>query len=178
MAKTGYGINLPITPQTDPRNYPDYKYEAYPRMMHEVCTKEYVEFWRQKNGFIDDRSGKVSYLCVSPKLGSQQPLRADETDVELGYAKVIGQPVIVHNAHEEREVLERRGIIDKQAKAKPVDVEIGGDAKELAELRAENARLRAAPNRQSTGDAPRQKRKYTRHKDSENVRVKELPTEA
>ena len=166
--KPGYGKTIPL-----PRKeFPDYEYQAYPRMMHEEFTKEYLDFWRGKNSYVDAGTNKICYNSASPKIGSKQPLRADEDDVELGYAKALGDPVIVHNAHEEREVLERRGLVEKQAKAKPVEVDIAGED-EMAALRAENARLREQAGQ--TERPAKKKRGRPAKPDTENVRLKELP---
>lgn len=167
--KPGYGKTIPM-----PRKeFPDYEYQAYPRMMHEEFTKEYLEFWRSKNSYLDAGTNKTCYNSASPKIGSNQPLRANEDDVERGYANAIGDPVIVRNSHEEREILERRGLIAKQSKAKVATVQIEADAAELAALRAENAKLKKAAGQPEA--APKRRGRPPRAKDSDTVTVEELP---
>ncbi len=156
MAKTGYGINVPISKQTDPRNFPDYVFVEYPKMMLQVVDKDYIDAWRSRNSYIDDRTGKTCYMSAAPKLGSKQPYVAEEADVDAGYAKTVGEPVTVNTPHEEKEFLRGRGLIEAASKPQVVEVQAGSqdDADdEIAQLRAENARLKAAASKPSSEPA-------------------------
>lgn len=171
MARTGYGVNLPITKQTDPRNFPDYVYQPYPRMMLETVDAAYVERWRQNNSYIDDRTGKVCYMGASPKLGIEREMLATAEDVEAGFATVVNQPIIVKNADEERAVMASRGKGKPPTPAAKADVQINADASEFKQLKADKAELE---RKLTAATDVKPKRKYTRRKPAIE-RVSELP---
>lgn len=104
MGATGYGLNVPLTPTTDPRNFPPYKFYEYPKMVLIPADKEYIEGWRTRNGFHDTTTGRVSYNGVSPRVGAMVPLIATADDVDAGRAKTIGEEIVVNNLAEEQEV--------------------------------------------------------------------------
>lgn len=179
MPSTGYGINVPITPQTDPRKQPDYKFVEFPKMMLQAVDKAYVEAWRERNVNPESlATGRVTYNGVAPRLGSQQPVIATEDDVINGWAKAVGEPVIVQSPHEEREFRKSRGAQEVASKPATVEVQAGpGDDEDgAAALRAENAKLKALLNKPAAATAKAAKAKPAKKAKRRIVEtVSELP---
>lgn len=169
MPKTGYGINVPITKQTDPRNFPDYEFREYPKAINIPVDKAYIEEWRFRNSYIDDRTGKTCYMGCSPRLGTMRELIATQEDVEAGYAKVVGEPVIVQNAMQEHDCLVLHGLKEAAKPAKAVAVPLADRDEELEQLRAENKRLKTKSDEQAEAEPPR--RQYKRRRNRKNVQV-------
>lgn len=151
----GYGINLPITPQTDPRNFPEYEYREYPKMILIPARKEDIQAWRDINSYVDTASGRVSYMGAAPRLNSLVPLRANQEDVDAGFASAIGKELIARNLEEERILLHSHGLTEAMPMAKKVSVQLpeapaenfDPEGRTIAEVEAENAALEAALKR-------------------------------
>lgn len=148
--RTGYGINVPITKQTDPRNFPVYEFREYPKMMVAPATKEYIQHWRETHSYVDDRTGKLCYQGAAPRLGSTQPCLADEDDVANGFADAVGKAIIASTPAQEKAYWQAHGGKPEAGTvAKPVSVDapvMGDDDTDtdalIASLEQKNERLR------------------------------------
>lgn len=167
----GHPPQIPLTPQTDERNFPQWKKDAppnqsghpYPRMLTRSCTREDREAWRDKHRKVDTVTRQEYWEERLPKVGDPIPLTATLEMVDAGHANVVGEPVIVADAIREAEVFEALGL--KSADAEPVAVEIPLAALDetgvspINRLIAENERLRRAAAEKKPA---RRKRRYRR----------------
>lgn len=145
---TGYGYNLPITPQTDQRNYPPYEFREYPKMITVPARKEDIDAWRKRNQFLDTATREVSYNGAAPKLAAMVPLRATQNDVDAGFAISVGDEMVAQNKEEEKLILQSHGLLDafpgpKVANVKlPSAGDVAAENEELEGLLKRNAQLR------------------------------------
>lgn len=152
---TGYGYNLPITPQTDQRNYPPYEFREYPKMLTVPARKEDIDEWRRRNQFLDTATREVSYNGAAPKLGTTVPLRATQDDVDAGFAVSVGDELIAANKEDEKLILQSHGLLDAPAGPKiasiklPTAEEVQAQNAEMEALLKRNAALRKAARLQA-----------------------------
>jgi hypothetical protein len=170
---TGYGINIPLTPQTDPRKYPEYKFREFPKMLLQKCDDRYVEVWRQRNSYLDERTGKFSYIGVSPRVGSMVPLLATAEDVELGFATAVNDPVIVNNPEAEAHAKKLHGMTEVVAKPQVAQVQMGPPDEPVASPLAQLVRKPAPKKKAKRPPGWREKQRQQ----AANVKLKELPSD-
>lgn len=170
--------NIALTPQTDERNFPICREgappgqsgHAYPRMLTRPCTAEDREAWRTKNKRMDRTTREEYWEDRPPKVGDPIPVISTLELVDAALAQVVGEPVIVHDAEDEKTVREMLGLAAAEAKPSTFSIPIRGGAAQmpgaespLERLRRENDELEAEIERRAklkaaqTGDAPEAK---------------------
>ncbi len=108
---------IPLTPQTDERNFPRWASDAppgksghaYPKMLTRACTKEDRIEWREKNRRMDQHTRQEYYEGVAPPLHAPIPVLSTIEMVDAGLAQLANEPVIVKDAAEEQRILEFLG---------------------------------------------------------------------
>ncbi len=108
---------IPLTPQTDERNFPRWAKDAppgksghpYPKMLTRTCTKEDRIEWREKNRRVDQHTRQEYYEGVAPPLHSQIPVLSTIEMVDEGLAPLANEPVIVKDSAEEQRIMEFLG---------------------------------------------------------------------
>lgn len=182
----GHPAQIPLTPQTDERNFPVWEKgappgksgHAYPKMLTKACTKEDRDEWLKQNVKIDRNTREEYWEDRVPRVGTQIPLLANDDIVDAGFAKAPGQPLIAESAADEALLLDMLGIKDTQSAAKvAIPMASSGDdddfESEADAIEAENERLAAAIARNKalkkqlaaeTAPAPARKPKQKRRK--------------
>lgn len=94
----GYGKTIPMPP----KEFPEYKFHEYPKMVLEEVTKDYQEHWRFKNSY-DAGNGTRAYMGAAPKLGTKNMRFATVEDVNHGFAQAVDGPVVLTSKAHERE---------------------------------------------------------------------------
>lgn len=165
---------IPLTPQTDERNFPRWQDKAppgqsghgYPKMLTRKFTKDEREAWRDKHRRIDVTTRQEYFEERIPKVGDPVPVLATEDLVDAGIAILVGEPVVVANADEEKRalgILGDQGVeVETPATSFTVPISNGRPSDSaLEKLRQENADLEAALKRNeelkrelSGGDEP------------------------
>lgn len=97
-------LNVPLTPQTDPKNFPDYIFRRYPKMICREATMDDVAANLRKR-MADPATG----ACLDPEwrpltVGQTIPSPASLDHVTKGYANSVGDPIVVRNPGEEFDV--------------------------------------------------------------------------
>ena len=118
---------IPLTAQTDPNKFPAYEYREYPKMMLRTATAEDIKTWEELNKQVDERSGKAYWPAGRPRLGAQIPYKSPD-----------GMPIMVSDAEEEEAFR-----LDNPEALEIKSLDTAAMQDELAQLRAENAALRA-----------------------------------
>jgi hypothetical protein len=173
--RIGYGKNIPFPPVEFPpyeRGDPNDKHNGnnYPKHINVPADDAYIAAFRQKNSYLDERSGKICYICAAPKVGAMVSLLATDEMVQAGYAEAVGEPVTFNDAEHEQNFMTRfapalnlpaaapalSGLVNGGSGNPEVD-RIKRENAEMAALLEENARLKA----QLGGDA-KPKRPYRR----------------
>jgi hypothetical protein len=103
---------IPLTPQTDERNFPRWQENAppgqsghaYPKMLTRPCTREDREQWLATNKRIDANTRQEYYDNVAPRVGSPIPIIVTQEMVDDGLAQLAGEPVVVNDKEEEARV--------------------------------------------------------------------------
>jgi hypothetical protein len=118
---------IPMTQQTNPANFPPYVKREYPKTMLKAADEAYVKDWYRRNAMTDDK-GATYYRGTAPLPGALVPM-LDRS----------GEPIIVHDATEEANFAARH-----PAAITTIEVEVPQHtADELAQLRADNERMKA-----------------------------------
>lgn len=107
-----HGPQIPLTPQTDERNFPRWSKDAkgsdsgaqYPKMLTRLCTRADLEEWRQTHGQFDPQTQRTHWNEAGPRIGSQIPRLATPEMVDAGLAKVANEPIIVDDKEMEAKV--------------------------------------------------------------------------
>lgn len=94
----GYGKTIP----NPPREFPEYEFAPYPKMVLELVTKDYVEKWRHINSYDDGTGRGRSYMGAAPKIGTMNMRFATEHDIEAGFASALNGVVRLESAAHER----------------------------------------------------------------------------
>jgi hypothetical protein len=123
---------IPLTPQTDERNFPRWAADAppgksghpYPKMLTRPCTKEDRVEWREKNRRVDQHTRQEYYEGVAPVLHSPIPVLATIEMVDEGLAPLANEPVIVKDAAEEQRILEFLGLSEPYLPPTPVAIPV------------------------------------------------------
>jgi hypothetical protein len=158
-----HNSSIPMTPQTDPRNFPQWDAKAppgqsghkYPKMLTRPFTVADRDEWLVKNRRIDRNTREEYYEERVPRIGIEYPVSATQEVVDAGFADRVGEAVIFRTEADEKAILQllrneewlkdkTQGLSDPQ---KAVSVSSGDLATILDtpadKLEAENARLRA-----------------------------------
>ena len=114
----GHPPQIPLTPQTDERNFPVWKQNAppgvsghsYPKQLTQRFTAEQRDEWREKNRQIDPNTNKEFYNERCPKVGDPVPVLSTMKMVDAGFADNINEPVVVADAEDEELVREMLGL--------------------------------------------------------------------
>lgn len=162
--------SIPLTPQTDPRNFPVWADRAppgrsghpYPKMLTRAFTKEDRDVWQHKNKKVDVTTQREYYEERCPKVGDPVPIISTIELVDAGLCDMAGEPIVVRNAEEEASVYETLGLKPQAAKAAVMDVPIpvaSGPSARERELEAETKRLRAQLDAATTKPKKKKKKK-------------------
>lgn len=104
---------IPLTPQTDPRNFPVWDAKAppghsghpYPKMLTRRFTAEDRAEWLKSNAQWDQHLRQEYYLDRVPRIGDPYPVAATPALVDLGYSNRVGGEVICASAEDEKAVI-------------------------------------------------------------------------
>lgn len=121
---------IPLTPQTDERNFPRWDSKAppghsghpYPKMINRIVTRELADEVRAKT----QRQGSPHEAPYwdEPRLrvGAQTPITATQEMVDAGFADHIGQEIVVQSEAEETEFKTKFLGVKPPAPAKAVPI--------------------------------------------------------
>ena len=166
---------IPLTPQTNEANFPRHSTQAppgqsghpYPKMLTRQFTKDDRDAWLERNVRVDMNTNKRYYDDRVPKIGDPVPIVATQDLVDAGLAQLVGDPVVVDDAGDEKLVYEKLGIEPVSAKPAVISVPIAAPLTPYGEeLRAENERLKKLLEEHEA--APRAVRRGGRPKGSKN----------
>ncbi len=157
--------NIPLTPQTDERNFPVWDAKAgfgrsghpYPKMLTREFMPEDVESWQQANRRYDKQNGEFwETRCPRSRKvlpngkvipGDPVPIKSNQDLLDAGFADTIGQDVICKTEKEEAEIRLLLGLptIEEEKKASSVTrlMQNDGTEAELQRLREKNEELEA-----------------------------------
>ena len=128
---------IPLTPQTDERNFPRWRDDAepgqsgakYPKMLTRPVTEEDTEEWIRKNRRLDMTTRMEYWESVAPQVGGRIPLLSTQKMVAEGLQRVAGEPIIVNNPEHEAEVRAFLGLdVKTSPKAESVSIPIADTA--------------------------------------------------
>ncbi len=156
---------IPLTPQTDERNFPRWAADAppgksghpYPKMLTRTCTKEDRIEWREKNKRIDQNTHREYFEGVAPPLHAPIPVLTTIEMVDEGLAPLAGEPVIVKDAAEERRVMEFLGWSEPEEPPRPVAIPVRVEKIKFAEKRSLKEAIAQAPEWIDEEPAPKRK---------------------
>ncbi len=104
---------IPLTPQTDERNFPRWEGEKaapgrpgarYPKMLTRPTTKEDRESWVREHRRVDQNTRQEYWEESPPRLHAPLPILSTQDMVDEGLAEVADLPVIVQSAEEEERI--------------------------------------------------------------------------
>lgn len=141
----GHPPQIPLTPQTDERNFPRHQYNAppgqsgsfYPKMLTRPFTKEEVGPWEKKHVQYDKTSREEYFLERRPKVGDPVPVLATQQLVDEGLVPLAGEPVICRDAEHEKAIRRALGLALEEVPVPSVSIPIKGMSEEQR-LIAEN----------------------------------------
>jgi hypothetical protein len=104
--------SIPLTPQTNPANFPTWVENAprgesgcnYPKALNRVCTDADVKNWIEKNRHRDQVTKEDYWLDRPPAAGSLIPVTATALMVDAGLAEKVGDDVVCQDEEEEARV--------------------------------------------------------------------------
>lgn len=102
MAKLARRVNIPMTPQTDPANFPAWEMRHYPKMINKLADASDVKLNLLEKGTDPLNPGNPDWRPI--EIGQLIPLRATAEHVSWGLAESVGDPVLVRNPTEEFKV--------------------------------------------------------------------------
>ncbi len=117
---------IPLTPQTDERNFPRWEKDAhpgksgsyYPKMLTRLCTREDRDEWKEKNRRIDQNTRQEYFEGIAPRLNSPIPMLTTQEMVEEGLCHVANEPVIAQDKEDEARIRAFLGL-DKPMQVAP-----------------------------------------------------------
>lgn len=113
---------IPLTSQTDERNFPRWEGEnapfgrpghRYPKMLTKVCTPSDRKEWVEKHRRIDQNTRQEYWETAPPRVGSPIPMEANAILVDAGIAPYVGAPLVADNKEQEAEILKALGLWDE-----------------------------------------------------------------
>jgi hypothetical protein len=104
---------IPLTPQTDPRNFPAHDPNAppgksghpYPKMLTRPFTERDREQWLKLNGRREPGTTELWYAERPPEVDSSVPILTTREMVTAGLAPLANEPVIANDCDEEARLL-------------------------------------------------------------------------
>jgi hypothetical protein len=147
----GHPPQVPLTPQTDERNFPRWDADApvgqsghpFPKMLIRICTRDDRIEWLAKHKKRDQTTKEEYYEEAPPTVGSPIPVMATQDLVDQGLLRTAGVPVIMLDKEHEKLVREALGL-PHVPEIKPRSVGIPMAGRSVEDLLAENAALRSA----------------------------------
>lgn len=125
---------IPLTPQTDERNFPRWEGEnappgrpgaRYPKMLTRPVTKEDRLEHREKN--LRHENGREYYQDVPPRLNAQIPLKTTDEMVDAGMCERAGDDIIAESKEHEERILQFLGLLKPTAPPATVAIPIRGN---------------------------------------------------
>jgi hypothetical protein len=146
-----HGPQVPLTPQTNERNFPVWNEDAppgfsghpYPKMLTRICTRADREEWLQIHRKRDQNTKEDYWEESPPVVGSPIPVLVTQDLVNEGLFRVAGQPVIMTDKEHEALVCAKLGM-PRAPEVKPKTVAIPIAGRSVDDLLAENQALRQA----------------------------------
>ena len=144
-------MGIPLTPQTEPKNYPVWEDKAppgksghgYPRMITRPFTEKDRDEWLRLNRKVDRVTREEYFEERVPYVGAQVPYLATAEMVNKGLCRRAGEPVVADSEAHEREILTFLGVEKADSGPPTVDVRDIVQAETATDqLQAENDRLR------------------------------------
>lgn len=174
----GHPPQIPLTPQTDERNFPRHQYNApvgqsgciYPKMLTRLFTKDEVKPWEEKHVQYDKTTREQFFIERRPKVGDPVPVLATQELVNEGLVPLAGEPVICRDAEHEKSIRRALGLAPEEAPIPSISIPIRGMSEEQR-LIAENdvlqkliAQNEALQNRIAAMEGEKEPPKATRKK--------------
>ncbi len=121
---------IPLTPQTDERNFPRWDKNApagksghpYPKMLTKICTREDRDAWVEKNRRTDRVTREDYWEETPPRVGAPIPIPATQELVDEGLSEIVNAPVVVNDATAEQRACELLGLAPPQTPPKKVAI--------------------------------------------------------
>lgn len=103
---------IPLTPQTDERNFPRHDPGAapgksghpYPKMLTRICTREDRSAWIEANRRVDQTTRQDYWESTPPRVNAPIPMLTTQDMVDEGLCDLAGQPIIVQDKEQEARV--------------------------------------------------------------------------
>ncbi len=116
---------IPLTPQTDERNFPRWDAKAppgksghpYPKMLTKICTREDREAWVNKNRRVDRVTREDYWEDTPPRIGAPIPILVTQDLVDAGLCPLANEPLVVNDQQEETEIRAFLGLTELQPPA-------------------------------------------------------------
>ena len=116
---------IPLTPQTDERNFPRWQANAppgksgheYPKMLTRICTREDREAWVNKNRRVDRVTREDYWEDTPPRVGAMIPILVTQDLVDAGLCPLANEPLIVNDREDEARIRAFLGLTDLQPPA-------------------------------------------------------------
>ena len=129
---------IPLTPQTDERNFPRWEANAppgksghgYPKMLTKPCTKDDRSAWIEKNRRIDRVAREEYWEEAPPRVGAPIPMMSTQDMVDEGLCLLANQPIVVNDKEEEIRVRAFLGIVEGAPVAKAVSIPVAAPIEE------------------------------------------------
>ncbi len=127
---------IPLTPQTDERNFPRWEGEKanpgrpgcrYPKMLTRLATREDRTAWVERNRRTDQSTRQDYWEETPPRVNTPIPLLTTQDMVDGGLAETANQPIIVKDAEEEAKVRVFLGLDTPVAAPQSVTIPIRAD---------------------------------------------------
>ena len=104
---------IPLTPQTDERNFPRWEGEKaspgrpgarYPKMLTRPTTREIRDDWVKEHRRVDQNTRQEYWEESPPRLHAPIPILSTQDMVDEGLSELANQPIIVGSAEEEERI--------------------------------------------------------------------------
>lgn len=123
---------IPLTPQTDERNFPRWEKDAprghsghsYPKMLTRPATSEDRASWIEKNKRFDANTRMEYWEDAPPRINAPIPRLSTQDMVDAGLARLANQPIVVQDAAEEQRVMEFLGLAEPNEPARNVSIPV------------------------------------------------------
>ncbi len=133
---------IPLTPQTDERNFPRWQENAppgksghpYPKMLTRICTREDRDAWVEKNRRVDRVTREDYWEDTPPRVGALIPIMVSSDLVNAGLCQLANVPLVVNDKEEEARVrafLGLESMPSPQAAAQKVKIPIAAPVEDV-----------------------------------------------